>query len=209
MMIDSKIRIFILSLISGIVFTSAFHIPTSYVSCRRRNYKSVTTSSSSPLGSAVVLNLVPLRDFHQDDTSSSSPATKVTFLLESDSYRTCIDENGELRSDNNNDDDDDDDDESNPFVLCVAEEDDLPAISKMIIESFGSDAIVFSTGDLSPLEQALVQPGVNLLNAYSGAVAYAEVLSGKSKHTSHFIMLPFTTTYISSLLLLLLSFHFT
>eukprot|EP00560_Eucampia_antarctica_P005803 CAMPEP_0197837424 /NCGR_PEP_ID=MMETSP1437-20131217/32114_1 /TAXON_ID=49252 ORGANISM="Eucampia antarctica, Strain CCMP1452" /NCGR_SAMPLE_ID=MMETSP1437 /ASSEMBLY_ACC=CAM_ASM_001096 /LENGTH=229 /DNA_ID=CAMNT_0043444459 /DNA_START=372 /DNA_END=1061 /DNA_ORIENTATION=+ len=47
----------------------------------------------------------------------------------------------------------------------------------MILEAFGAEAIALSS-DLSSLEQALIQPGVGLLNAYSGAVAYTEVLSG-------------------------------
>ena len=207
MMFVSKILIILLSLFSAGVLTRAFQTPTSSVFFRRRKY-SVSSSAEERF---VVLNLVPLRDLHQDEDDCS---TKITFLSESDSYRTCIDENGELRCD----------DDTNPYILCVAEEDDLPAISKMIVESFGSDAIVLSTGDLSPLEQALVQPGVNLLNAYSGAVAYAEVLSGKSKdkqkqttnlnhhhHVHHKIIVTFYVSFhyqIYYYLLLLQSSHF-
>lgn len=107
---------------------------------------------------ATVVCLTPLYDLE----------TPISFLSSPDSYRTCIDSKGVLNSD--------DDESQSPYVICVAEEDDLPAISKMIIESFGSEAIQMS-GDLSPFEQAFLEPGVGLLNAYSGAIAYAEVLS--------------------------------
>ncbi len=45
------------------------------------------------------------------------------------------------------------------------------------MDAFGADAITLS-GDLSALEKALLQPGIGAFNAYSGAVAFTEVLSG-------------------------------
>jgi len=70
-----------------------------------------------------------------------------------------------------------DSDSGAPFILSVAEEDDLPDISQLTINAFGADAICLSK-DLSPLELALMSPGVGAFNAYSGLVAYTEVLSG-------------------------------
>lgn len=106
------------------------------------------------------LHLVPIASF--------TDPVKRTFLDAPDSFRTCIDENGQLRSD---------DDVGTPFVLSIAEEDDLPDISQLTINAFGADAITLSK-NLSPIEQALISPGVGALNAYSGMVAYTEVLSG-------------------------------
>ena len=106
------------------------------------------------------LHLVPIASF-------ADPA-KRSFLDAPDSFRRCIDEKGQLRSNN---------DVGAPFVLSIAEEDDLPDISQLTINAFGADAITLSK-NLSPLEQALISPGVGALNAYSGLVAYTEVLSG-------------------------------
>lgn len=105
------------------------------------------------------LNLVPM--------SSVRDPKKRSFLDSSESYRTCINEKGELNSDN----------KSNPYVIAIVQEDDLPAISKLTVDAFGSDAITLS-GDLSALEKVLLQPGIGAFNAYSGAVAFTEVLSG-------------------------------
>jgi ribosomal protein S18 acetylase RimI-like enzyme len=109
-------------------------------------------------------NLIPL--------SSIAETEKVSFLDSSDSFRTCIDEEGILRSDRK--------DSESSYVLCIAEEDDLPDISKLTVDAFGADSITLS-GDLSLLEKSFLQPGVGMWNAYSGAVAFAEVLSGLRK----------------------------
>jgi ribosomal protein S18 acetylase RimI-like enzyme len=99
--------------------------------------------------------------------SSFTDKLKRTFLASDDAFRTCIDENGELRSD----------DENGSYVVAVAEEDDLPNISQLTINAFGADAITLGT-ELSPLEKSLLNPGIGAFNAYSGMVAYKEVLSG-------------------------------
>ena len=105
------------------------------------------------------LHLVPI--------SSVRDPKKRSFLDSSVSYRTCINENGELNCD----------DGSKPYIISIVQEDDLPAISKLTVDAFGSDAITLS-GDLSVLEKGLLQPGIGAFNAYSGAVAFTEVLSG-------------------------------
>ena len=111
------------------------------------------------ISSSSALNLIPISAFTDE--------SKRTFLTSTDSFRTCINEKGELRSD----------DGSRPYILGVAEEDDLPNISKLTIDAFGADAITLSK-DLSPLEQTLLNPGIGAFNAYSNLVAYTEVLSG-------------------------------
>lgn len=106
------------------------------------------------------LHLVPIASF--------ADPTKRTFLDAPDSFRTCIDKQGQVRSDS---------DSGTSFILSVAQEDDLPGISQLTINAFGADAISLSK-NLSPLELALMSPGVGAFNAYSGLVAYTEVLSG-------------------------------
>jgi ribosomal protein S18 acetylase RimI-like enzyme len=61
--------------------------------------------------------------------------------------------------------------------LCVVEEDDLPDTARFVVESFGSEAIRLSN-DMTSFEQFILQPTVELLNGYSGIVAFAEVLAG-------------------------------
>jgi ribosomal protein S18 acetylase RimI-like enzyme len=88
-----------------------------------------------------------------------------TFLTETDEYRCSIDREGRLRND------------SEIYDLCLVEEKDLPDLSRFIIEGFGADAIRLSS-DTSSLERLLMQPAVELVNGYSGIIAFAEVLSG-------------------------------
>ena len=102
------------------------------------------------------IRLAPLSDFD------------CTYLASNQSYRTCIDENGMLHVD---------EDKGEPYVLGIAEEDDLPDISRLTIDAFGDIAISLSS-DLTNLERALLSPGVALWNGYSGYIAYSEVLSG-------------------------------
>lgn len=125
-----------------------------------------TLKSKSSFHQSGPLNLVPI--------SSFTDASKRTFLTASDSYRKCLDEEGKLRSD----------DDGNPYIICVAEEDDLPSISQLTIDAFGADAITLSK-DLSPLEQSLINPGVSAFNAYSNLVAFTDVLSGLRQRMKH------------------------
>jgi ribosomal protein S18 acetylase RimI-like enzyme len=64
----------------------------------------------------------------------------------------------------------------------VAEEDDLPAVSRLVVESFGADAIRLSS-DLQSFERAMIAPAAGLWNGYSGLVAFAEVLHGLRSRT--------------------------
>lgn len=113
------------------------------------------------------LHLVPI--------SSMTDLSKKTFLTSPQSFRSCIEENGTLIAT---------DLPGPPFQLCVAEEDDLPIVSKLMIDAFGADAITLST-DLSSFERSILNPGVEAFNAYSGLVAYKEVLSGLRRRLLH------------------------
>lgn len=77
---------------------------------------------------------------------------------------TCLDSYGKFRPDPS-------------FELCVVEEDDLPDTSRFVVQSFGSEAIRMSS-DMGSFEQFIMRPTVELLNGYSGVVAFAEVLAG-------------------------------
>ena len=104
------------------------------------------------------LHLIPLSDF----------GSQCTFLSSSSqAYRTCFDENGCIQVDEG----------TVPYVLGIAEEDDLPDIARLTIDAFGDLAITLG-GDLSGFELALLTPGVALWNGYTGYAAYTEVLSG-------------------------------
>ena len=89
------------------------------------------------------------------------------------------------------DDDDDDDDKitsKNLTLYVVDQEEDLSTIAKLIVDTFGADAITLS-GTLSSFEKAFLHPGVSAWNAYAAAVAYVEVLNGLRQR----IMIPATT----------------
>jgi ribosomal protein S18 acetylase RimI-like enzyme len=69
-------------------------------------------------------------------------------------------------------------DQSAQYGLCiVSDEQDLPDLSRFIVGAFGADAIRLST-DLNAFERLLMKPAAELLNSYSGVVAFAEVLAG-------------------------------
>lgn len=104
-------------------------------------------------------NLVPISKFRSE----------ITYLDQDDSIRICLDKDGRFI-----------DDET--YELCLVEEEDLPDLSRFIIDAFGAEAISMS-GDFSSFERALMGPTVGMLNAYSGLVAFAEVLSGLQTRT--------------------------
>jgi ribosomal protein S18 acetylase RimI-like enzyme len=87
-----------------------------------------------------------------------------------DSYRCGVDKNGVFQANGES------------YILCIAEETDMPDTAQFITEVFGADVISLSQ-DLNSLERALLQPGVGLLNAYSGLVAFAEVFAGIQSRT--------------------------
>mmetsp|Transcript_19236 Transcript_19236/g.28470 ORF Transcript_19236/g.28470 Transcript_19236/m.28470 type:complete len:208 (-) Transcript_19236:557-1180(-) len=97
--------------------------------------------------------LVPISKFRDDITFLSKPEQRLCFSTE-----------GKLEG-------------NEEYVLGLMEDSDLPDVAQFVVESFGSDAIALST-DLSRIEQILLKPPADLLNAYSGAVALAEVISG-------------------------------
>ena len=104
------------------------------------------------------LHLIPLSDFGNQCTFLSSS---------SQAYRTCFDESGSIQVDEG----------TVPYVLGIAEEDDLPDIARLTIDAFGDVAITLG-GDLNGFERLLLTPGVALFNGYTGYAAYTEVLSG-------------------------------
>ena len=63
------------------------------------------------------------------------------------------------------------------YELCLAEDSDLPDASRFIVESFGVDPVRISQ-DISSFERLVMAPAVELVNGYSGLIAFAEVLTG-------------------------------
>ena len=107
------------------------------------------------------LNLVPVRNFD------------CSFLEGSDDYRCCFDRNGTLQVGSG---------DTPPYQLCLVQEEDLPDVARFVVNAFGADVISLSK-DFNRFEKAFVKPTIGLLNAYSGIVAYAEVLSGMLSRT--------------------------
>jgi ribosomal protein S18 acetylase RimI-like enzyme len=114
-----------------------------------------------PTGSAV-LQLAPIILYKQD----------MTFLSESDDYRCCIGQDGRFTDGND------------MFELSVVEENDLPDLARFVVSAFGADAISLSQ-DLNAMERLIVSPLAELLNGYSGLVAFVEVLSGTKQRVSN------------------------
>lgn len=98
------------------------------------------------------LHLVPIRKY----------IGHFTFLSGSDDFRCCIDRYGKFE---------------NKYELALAEESDLPDVSRFVVQTFGADVITLSH-DLGSFESMLMTPAVQLVNGYSGIVAFAEVLAG-------------------------------
>ncbi|KAL7569309.1 hypothetical protein ACA910_016852 [Epithemia clementina (nom. ined.)] len=113
------------------------------------------SSRYSALQSSLVLRLVPISNFRD----------QLTFLSDPDS-RLCFSETGKFSRE-----------DGHEFELCLAEEADLPDVSKFIVESFGVDVVTISQ-DSTSLERLIMKPAVELVNGYSGLIAFAEVLAG-------------------------------
>jgi len=109
------------------------------------------------------------RKIHLDLIPLAQCGSEAAFLSSSETLRAFADEQGYLRLNGPN--------ESGQFTFCIAEEDDLPEVSRLTVDAFGADLITLS-GDLSQFERAFLTPGVSAWNAYSGLMVYAEVLSG-------------------------------
>lgn len=108
------------------------------------------------------LGLVPLINYRKD----------ITFFDQNQSYRCCLDEQGKFKSDS-----------GDVYELGVVDEDDLPDLSRFVIQVFGADAIRLSQ-DLNSFERLIMKPAAELLNNYSFVVAFAEVLGGLSQRCS-------------------------
>jgi GNAT superfamily N-acetyltransferase len=132
-------------------------------------YHSFRSPSAFDCSSSGRLSLVPIRNFQGE----------FSFLSMPDSARCCLDSNGTFL----------DKSEGGTYELSLAEEKDLPDLSRFIVQVFGADVIRLSQ-DINAFERMLMKPAVELLNGYSGIVAFAEVLaglrsrlSGRSKQT--------------------------
>ena len=109
------------------------------------------THFGSSFRPTTTLCLVPIREFRD----------KFTFLSQPADYRCCIDQFGKY----------------DDYDLGLAEEQDLPDIARFVVNCFGADAIRLSQ-DIGAFERMLMTPAVELVNGYSGIVAFAEVLAG-------------------------------
>ena len=130
-------------------FVSHTHRRQSHSSARADRGSRTHFSGSSCY--ATTLCLVPVREFRD----------KFTFLSEPSEYRCCIDQFGKYED----------------YDLGLAEEQDLPDIARFVVNCFGADAIRLSQ-DLGAFERMLMTPAIELVNGYSGIVAFAEVLAG-------------------------------
>ena len=108
------------------------------------------------------LCLLPISRFRDD----------FAFLSESKEYRCCLDEKGCFFAGDK------------VYELGLVEEEDLPDLAQFVVSAFGADAIRLSQ-DLSSIERLVMSPVAEFLNAYSGLVAYAEVLSGTKQRAEH------------------------
>lgn len=122
------------------------------------------TNQRACLLSSTSLRLVPIRKFCND----------LSFLDGSDSDRCCFDREGRLLVGLG--------DDGEEYQLCVVQNEDLPDVARFVVNAFGADVISLSN-DLSSLERALLQPPARIFNAYSGLMAYIEVLSGLQSRT--------------------------
>lgn len=99
--------------------------------------------------------LVPLSNFDSD----------LSFFSEDKSYRLCFDKEGKFGEGNDQ------------FQLSLVEGDDIPDLCRFVVAAFGAEVIQISQ-DLNTFERMLISPAAELLNGYSGLVAFAEVFSG-------------------------------
>jgi ribosomal protein S18 acetylase RimI-like enzyme len=133
------------------------------ISCRAAaSSKSTTLSCDAKSARSAYLArcMIPMREFNSD----------FTFLSKPDAYRRCIDPNGRLVS--------------GPYELSLVEESDLPDVARFVVRVFGADAIKLSQ-DLGSFERMLMTPAIELVNGYSGIIAFAEVLAGLRSRLSY------------------------
>mmetsp|Transcript_26866 Transcript_26866/g.37864 ORF Transcript_26866/g.37864 Transcript_26866/m.37864 type:complete len:343 (-) Transcript_26866:275-1303(-) len=158
-----KCKIPVIFTVSVIGLPKSCNSFTSVAACQRNSDRTRSTFGRDIVSSSTTThcNLIPISQFSSD----------MTFLSSSEENRCNLDENGIFRVPSDND------DEDLLYELCIVEEKDLPDVSRFVIEAFGADAIALS-GNLNNFERAFLEPAVNILNGYSGLVAYAEVYSG-------------------------------
>jgi ribosomal protein S18 acetylase RimI-like enzyme len=105
----------------------------------------------------IELQLIPIQKFHDE----------FTFLSSSPEYRGCIQSTGRFVPE----------DDGDVYELGLVEEKDIIDLSRFIVQVFGGDAIRISQ-DTNAFERMLMTPAVELVNGYSGIIAFAEVLMG-------------------------------
>lgn len=110
----------------------------------------------------VALQLVPLRGFRDECTLFSDPNSRL-----------CFNEDGMFKTDDGQD-----------YELCLAEDADLPQLSRFIVKSFGVDAVRISR-DATSFERLLLTPALEIVNGYSGLISFAEVLVGLRQRMQH------------------------
>jgi len=87
------------------------------------------------------------------------------------SYRISLDRKGNLIEPNEE------------CRLYIADEDDLPEVARLTIDSFGAATVTLSN-ELNEFEKALIGPTVGIWNAYTDAFAFVEVLLGLRARTT-------------------------
>lgn len=141
----------------------------SFQPCRSKHISNEINSKRT------ILHLVPIVEFRTDISrltkrinvkEETIPENKLSssHLVSSQS---CFDQQGRFY----------DKTSESYYLLGLAEQPDLPDLARFIVQVFGAEAIRLSS-DLNSLEQLLMRPAVELVNGYSGIVAFAEVLAG-------------------------------
>jgi ribosomal protein S18 acetylase RimI-like enzyme len=111
------------------------------------------------------LHLIPISKFHDELSFFSSGGG-------------CIDENGEYRTTTA------DVSSEEVYQICLAEKDDLPAVARFVVMTFGAEAIQLSR-DLNTFEQMLIKPAVTFMNGYSFVATVVEVLAGLNQRLKY------------------------
>jgi ribosomal protein S18 acetylase RimI-like enzyme len=127
------------------------------------------------------LHLIPISNF-RNELSFFSPSTDGRRNTSS-----CIDENGEYRTTAAATDDDAESSsgaKEQVYQICLAEKDDLPAVARFVVTTFGAEAIQLSR-DLTTFEQMLIKPAVTFMNGYSFVATVVEVLAGLNQRLKY------------------------
>lgn len=158
-MVKKRIGLDLFLIVLSLLRVVTLGFPPSNNLRRTERIRDCFPSRSDKKSCSHALHLIPLRTYRQDILTQQ----RNNDNKKNDSS-SCLDTNGKFKPDPS-------------FQLCVVEEDDLPDTSRFIVQSFGSEAIRMSN-DMGSFEQFILRPTVELLNGYSGVVAFAEVLAG-------------------------------